>query len=98
MKSNNHYIWDEYKKTQSYSIALSYMDQIKEFARTQGRDPRGVKIIDKKTLTESNVRHADCEIVWTEGPIDWADNIDLSPSLDVSIEAREGNRLTFYSL
>lgn len=98
MKSNNHYIWDEYKNSQSYLLALSFLDQIKEFARSQDLDPKGVKIIDKRTLTEHNIRHADCEIVWTEGPTNWADEIDLSTKLNVSIEAREGQRLTFYSL
>lgn len=98
MKSNNHYIWDEYKKSHSHTLALSFQDQIRDYARTLNLDPRGVRLLDKKTLTETNRRHADCEIVWSEGPDDWAYDIDLTTEYPVSIEAHSGSSLTFYSL
>lgn len=99
MKSNNHYIWDEYKHSASYVVALSYLEQIKTFAKDHGYNPKEVRLLEKRTLTESNIKHAECAIEWKTGPNDWAYHVEISPvHSSVCIEPLNGSNLTFYSI
>lgn len=101
MKSNNHYIWEEYKKSNAYSVALSWADQLKEYAKQAGNDHRGIRIVNKRNLTLSNQRHADCQIVWSTGPDNWAYHLPINThnvNNSVCVEAHTGNSLSFYTV
>lgn len=101
MKSNNHYIWEEYKKSSAYSVALSWADQLKEYAKQTGDDPKGIRIVNKRNLTLSSQRHADCQIVWNKGPDNWAYHLPINRNFvnnTVCIEAHSGHSLSFYTV
>jgi hypothetical protein len=101
MKSNNHYIWDQSKQSNAYSVALSWAEQLKNYAKDTGNNPKEIRIVEKRQLTMSQQKHADCQIVWRNGPDDWAYDLTVGKVLNnesVCVEAHTGNSLSFYSI
>jgi len=75
------------------------MDQIKEYAKAHNCDVKAIKLIGKKELLERGHHHAMCQILWTEGPQDWAYMIMNDSHLtNVWVEAHNGTSLTFYNI
>lgn len=98
MQSNNHRILAEIESSRVWSVAHTVLDQLKDYAISINRNPRHIRILNKKQLTTKNVRHVDCQIDWPDGPDDWALTLPLQDITGVYMEAHTGNTLSFYAI
>lgn len=92
MRTREH--WEECKALASYHAANNVALQLKELAKKEGYDPRGVKVLDK----EHAGPFADSMVTWEEGPIGWALFMEMYHPPGVCVDRVNDHILTFYDI
>lgn len=64
--------WEESKESESFREANQIALTLKELARNNGYDPKGIKILTKGRIIDSHYGRANSLVIWTEGPENWA--------------------------
>lgn len=88
--------WDECLAEIAYFEANSIALELKEYAKINQYDSRGIKVLNKQQVFD---RHetGDAQIVWLEGPEDWAYLNQPNVPKSVYTEAHNGQALSFYN-
>lgn len=95
MRTKRH--WEECKTLPSYHAAQRVALQLKELAKSQGYDPKGIKVLSKEQSHNCG-RVSDSEVLWNEGPLDWPAQFDLVEYPGVWIETHGNNSISFYDI
>lgn len=85
------------KSLPSFHAARHFSLQLFDYAKNLGKDIRGIKLLDKKACRDNKI-HADCAIVWEEGPQGWVFNIAICQLPNVDIRIQNENTITFYDI
>lgn len=81
----------------SYSAAQCVVCHLREVAKKEGFDEKGIKV----RITPRKYRKrvgAIIRIVWNGGPEDWAQNFSIFCTDGVHVEAHEPHILSFYDI
>jgi len=88
--------WDECLAEIAYVEANSIALQLKEYAKLNRYDCKGIKVLNKQQIFDKGGR-SNAQIVWTEGPEDWAYTTEPTVISSVYTEAHDGQTLSFYN-
>lgn len=86
---------EKYKSSPSYHAAQRLFLELDELARRQGKGT--VIFKDKTRIVREGFSKADAQIIWEDGPEDWAEFVLIQPdnfSVDYVIE--NGYTVSFY--
>lgn len=92
MKSKKHF--DQCKNLASYCAAQRLGCHLKEVARENGYDPKGIKILDKSKTNGLG----DSSVTWNEGPNNWPTRLDLFVVPGVCHETHTPDSISFYDI
>lgn len=93
MRTKEH--WQEIYDSLTYHEANRILLQIKDIAKLQGFNSKGIKLFSKKAINDYGYGHAKCLIDWVDGPEGWAD--DFHPYIKSTACIMPANkRLVFY--
>lgn len=95
MRSKKH--WEQCKQLSSFMAANQVALELREIAKRDGYDMRGIHVLSKKKAYESG-RNADAMVTWYEGPEDWSRAIEHDRFIGVHVEQLGGDRLTFHDI
>lgn len=89
--------WDECLSQTAFIKATSVALQLREYAKFNGVDHKGIKVLNKQQVFDKN-QIADAQIVWMDGPEGWAYNVESNVLDGVYTEAHQGEVLSFYNI
>lgn len=89
--------WNECKSLLSYEAASKAVLQLKEHAKANGYDDRGIKLHTKKKSYELGIK-ADALITWKEGPEKWTSKVEFVDFPGVSIEKMNEYSIGFFDI
>lgn len=88
--------WELCNKTPAYYEAKKFALELEEYARLQGYKPKRIKIRTKEQIVKGGFGKADAQVVWTDGPEDWALTLDYASASGVYYQAEDGHTVSFY--
>jgi hypothetical protein len=65
--------------------------------REYGHRLHNIKVLSKEEVNRQG-GYADAQVVWHEGPADWAVNLEIRPVLSVWAEAENEFTISFYDI
>ena len=89
--------WKEANNT-SHRDAQEFATQLREFAKTTGYNSRSIRIRTKQEIMREAHTKADAQIVWEDGPTDWAYEMKYGQVGTSYCSPENGNTVSFYSL
>lgn len=97
MRTSQH--WDECKNLLAFIAAEKLAFSLRQEAIKRKLDPKGIRVLSKQSVFNQTVNvYADAQVVWLEGPIDWAYTIVLTNFVGVCSEAHCGQVISFYEV
>lgn len=88
--------WEMCKTSAAYKAATKFATALEETAKQLGYKPKTIKIRSKEQIIKSGLGKADAQVIWEEGPIDWAANIKSSLADDIDYTITK-NTVSFYT-
>lgn len=89
--------WEVWKDSPAYHEATKFAIELQEFARAQGYKPKHIKIKTKEQIVKGGYSKADAQVVWAEGPDNWATELEYNqPTGNVYYIAENGHTVSFY--
>lgn len=89
--------WDECKLLASYHAAQSLACQLRDNMKECGNKLQKIKVLSKEEVNRHG-GYADAQVVWQEGPIDWAANLAIHTVSSVWAEAENEFTISFYDI
>jgi len=89
--------WDECKMLASYHAAQSLACQLRDNMKDYGHNLHGIKVLSKEEVDRRG-GHADAQVVWQDGPFDWASNLAIHTISSVWAEAENEFTISFYDI
>jgi len=90
--------WERCNASEAYYAANKFAIELEEYAREIGYNGKGIKIRNKEQIVRSGLGKADAQVVWEEGPKDWALEFALKNDTLVSRVAEDKDTVSFYLL
>ncbi len=89
--------WDAWKDSPAYHEAKKFALELAEFAKTQGYKPKHIKIKTKEQVIKEGYSKADAQVVWTDGPKNWANELEyIESNKHVYYIPENGHTVSFY--
>lgn len=82
----------------SYFAAKKFTLELEEFAKKQGYNTKGIKVRKKDQIVKGGYGKADAQVIWEDGPEDWALSLTYNVIDSVYYEANDGVTVSFYDL
>ena len=77
MKTDKH--WKEWENTPAHCEAIRHALSLSEYAKLMGYQYKGIKVLTKREAHERGHPVADSQILWEDGPEDWAYLVESQP-------------------
>lgn len=87
--------WDECKTLPSYHAAQNLAWHLRTNMSCQKL--HGIKVLSKEEVNRHN-GYADAQVIWHDGPEDWALNIKLLNVPGICAEVDNGYTISFYDI
>jgi len=70
---------------------------LEELAIKTGLNKKTIRVRTKEEIIKQGLGKADAQVIWKDGPVDWALDIDFGSGSGVHYQANDGHTLSFYS-
>ena len=88
--------WERCNASEAYYAANKFAIELEEYAKKQGYDTKSIRIRNKEQIIRSGLGKADAQVVWEDGPKDWALEFALRCDTTVSRIAEDRDTVSFY--
>jgi len=89
--------WDECKMLASYHAAQSLACQLRDNMKGYSNKLHGIKVLSKEDVNKHG-GFADAQVVWHEGPLDWAAKVQMHNVSSVCAEVDNEYTISFYDI
>lgn len=88
--------WKQCETSEAYYAANKFAIELEEYAKINGYNYKGIKIRTKEQIIKDGLGKADAQVVWEDGPKNWALDLVLTTDLYVSTVAEAKDTVSFY--
>jgi hypothetical protein len=88
--------WELCNNSAAFHAATRFALALEETAKQQGFKPKTIKIRTKEQIIKGGFGKSDAQVIWKEGPEDWATNISASLTNDIDYIV-EKDTVSFYT-
>lgn len=88
--------WERCNASEAYYVANKFATELEEYAKTTGHNSKSIRIRNKEQIIRSGLGKADAQVVWEDGPKDWA--LEFAPENDMLVSSitEDKNTVSFY--
>jgi len=88
--------WEKSNDSAAFHAATQFALALEETAKQQGYKPKTIRIRTKEQIIKGGFGKSDAQVIWKEGPEDWAANISASFANDIDYTVEE-DTVSFYT-
>lgn len=88
--------WERCNASEAYHAANKFAIELEEYAKKIGYNGRSIKIRNKEQIVKGGLGKADAQVIWENGPTDWALEFAPQTSDAVSKIAEDSDTVSFY--
>jgi len=90
--------WERCNASEAYHAAKKFALELEQHAKKLGYNDKGIRIRNKEQVIKGGFGKADAQVIWEDGPKEWA--LELSPEdrRAVSTVAETDSTVSFYLL
>jgi len=88
--------WEQCNASAAYHAATRFAIELESYAKKRGYNSKSIRIRNKEQIIRHGLGKADAQVIWEDGPKDWALEFALINDYDVSKIAEARNTVSFY--
>lgn len=88
--------WEQCNASEAYYAAKRFAFELEEYAKKTGHNSRSIRVRSKEQIIKSGLTKADAQVVWEDGPKDWALEFAIKHDTAVSRITEGSDTVSFY--